>query len=268
MKKKMHQHSPIRLLLLIITVLAVGTVQAQGLEQQVEALEQEVAQLRAQLEVFTANTTASSLLAVTHYPDAAGFHTMDETLSTGELNPRYFNTVQSTILATKAVAWPSELQEEVGGFIEAATELEAALGSENVEAAAAAAAETHEQQHTLFQAVFAYLASGEGTPEVSNEAAQVPADATKFALEIGENGGAVGGASTYKLRRGDVIALSIRSATPGSLHLHGYDRDWELRAEEEVVASFPAGATGRFPLEFHPTDGSPGVVVGYLEVHP
>lgn len=171
-----------------------------------------------------------------------------------------------------AVTWPDELSEEVDAFITTAGGLEAALQDEDLEAAAEAAAQAHQRQHDLAHAIFAHFAphdasDGHDAPEVNVEAAELPEDAQHFTLEIGENGGAVGGASTYQVRRGEVVALTLRSAVPGGLHLHGYDEEWELE-EEPVTTSFPAEATGRFPLEFHPAGSEQGVVVGYLEVRP
>lgn len=183
---------------------------------------------------------------------------MDEALNKDELNPRYLNTVRNAILVAEAVEWPEELQDEATDFVEAAARLETALVDENVESAAEEASEVHDTQHVLSHAVFAYLA-GEGDDhgdhagnrEVSST--DIPEDAISFDLQISEQGGAVGGASTFRVKRGDTVAFKLQSATSGSLHLHGHDLEWELGEGDEVVVSFTADSTGRFPLEVHPS---------------
>lgn len=257
--------------LLISALLAFTSARAQDATPHVEALQEEIARLQEQVESLSRAVTAPSLLTANLYLDAAGFHAMDEAIRAGELDPRYLETVRTTIAAANAVTWPDELHDEVDAFTTTAEVLEAALQEQNSEAAAEAAALAHERQHELARAIFAHLAPHDSdmhdSPEEDAEAAEIPEDAQRFELTIGENGRAVGGAETYRVRRGEPVALTLTSAVPGGLHLHGYDQDWEL-AGQEVVVAFPAESTGRFPLEFHPAAGGDGVVVGYLEVRP
>ena len=272
----MRHLSNIQLVLLVPAVVLLSSAQAQGGTQQVEALQEEVARLQAQVESLSSAVVAPTLLIANSYLAAAGFDAMDEALQAGELDPRWLETVRTTLTAVNAVAWPDELREGVAAFTDAAVGLEAALQEEDLDAAAEAASEAHERQHDLSLAIFAHLAphdasgahgnadGGDGPDEEAQT--EVPEDAERFVLEIGENGGAVGGAATYRVRRGDTVAFTLRSATPGGLDLHGYGLDWDLGGDD-VTAVFSADATGRFPLEFHPT-GADGVVVGYLEVLP
>lgn len=224
----------------------------------------------AQAEPPVEPATATDLLVAHLYLDAAGFHAMDETLHRGELDPRYLEAVRTTLVAVEALPWPDALRGELSAFVAAGRELEAALQAEDVEAAAEAAAVAHGTQHALSHAIFARLSPAGAAPGGHGAAGAqtVPEDARHFVLELRENGGAVGGAATYRVGRGDVVAFTLRSAAAGGLHLHGLDQEWELRAGEELVATFPAEAVGRFPLEFHPGGGGRGVVVGYLEVRP
>lgn len=264
--------STIHSAMIVFAVLAVSYAHGQDSAPQAEALQEEIARLQAQVEALSEAVTAPTLLIANTYLDAAGFHAMDEALHAGELDPRYLETVRITLMAINAFAWPEELREEATAFIGTARELEAALQEEEIEVAADAAAQAHERQHDLAQAIFAYLspddASGApATPEEDAGASEIPEGALHFVLDIGENGGAVGGADTYRVRRGDIVALTLSSATPGGLHLHGFDHEWELEGEQ-ITTSFPAEVTGRFPLEFHPTGTERGVVVGYLEVRP
>lgn len=257
---------------LVTSIFTLGSVQAQE-EQQVQASKEEVAQIQAELSALRSQVITTGLLAAVSQFESAEFHAMDEALNEGELNPRYLDTVRNTILVAKAVEWPEELQGEATDFIEAAAKLETALADENVESAAEEASEVHDNQHVLSHAVFAYLA-GEGDHHgghaESTEAtsSEIPQDAMSFDLQISEQGGVVGGASTFKVKRGDTVAFNLESAASGSLHLHGHDLEWDLTGGEEVVVSFTADSTGRFPLEVHPSGEEQGVVVGYLEVHP
>ena len=256
--------------LILVGLLAFGNVQAQ---QQVEVPQEEIAQLQAQLDALQAQVTTASLLSAVQYLGAAGFHAMDEALSEGELNPRYLDTVRNAIVVANALAWPEELQDEAANFVEAAEQLATALESEAVEDAAQVASQVHDEQHLLSQAIFARLAGEEGEHSSHAESTQtnsteIPEDAVGFDLQLSEQGGAIGGASTFRVKKGDVVALRVESATAGSLHLHGYNSDWELSAGAAVIASFTADSTGRFPLEVHPSGNEEGVVVGYLEVHP
>jgi hypothetical protein len=259
-------------ILFIFSFLVLGTVHAQE-EQSVQALQDEVTQLRAQLDALRAQVTMAILLSAVQHLDAAEFHTMDETLHAGELNPRYLTTVRHAITTTSAVTWPVTLQEQATTFIEAAQRLEGALADEDIEAAAQAAAETHDAQHVLSSAIFAHLAGEEGAHGdhahgAGTSAPQVPEDAVRVELQLNERGGVAGRPATFRVNSGNTVALIIQSAAEGSLHLHGYGVEVELHAGEEVVLAFTANSTGRFPLEVHPAGQDQGVVVGYIEVHP
>lgn len=257
--------------LLMAAPLAFSSARAQEGTPQVEVLQEEIARLQEQVEALSNTVTAPSLLIANLYLDAAGFHAMDEALRAGELDPRYLESVRTTVAAVNAVIWPDELHNEVDAFTNAAKELESALQEQNIEAAAEAAAQAHERQHNLAHTIFAYLAPHDSdthdSPGQDAEAAAIPEGAQRFVLQIGENGGAIGGASTYQVHQGDTVALAVTSAVPGGLHLHGYDQEWELESEE-ITITLSAEATGRFPLEFHPAGAERGVVVGYLEVRP
>jgi hypothetical protein len=241
----------------LITVgLAAGTAHAQSAEGRIATLEQDVAELRSQL-------AAVALLTVNTYLVDAGFHAMDDGLHQGDLDPRYLNTVRETATVVGAVRWPADLEPIATEFLEAAGALAGALEAEDVRAAADAAAVVHDKQHELSHNIVAFAGGGHGNGRV-----EVPEGATRVLLELNERGGAAGGAATTSVRRGETVALTVRSAAAGELHLHGYDLEWRLEGGEEATTVFEASATGRFPLEFHPEGDDRGVAVGYLEVRP
>jgi plastocyanin len=63
---------------------------------------------------------------------------------------------------------------------------------------------------------------------------------------------------------GDQVTLQIISDHPIEVHLHGYDLEEVVGAEEPGELSFEATMTGRFPIEDHDTE----VELGTLLVQP
>lgn len=260
----------------LIVLGSLGHGLAQDDAERIEALEGEVQRLQERLERLEAELLVQGPLTALRFLEAGGFHAMDEALAQGEMDPRYEETVRTTAAVVGAVAWPEELREPVEAFLAAANELVGALREEDVDAAAEAAAGAHDAQHVLSQTIVAYAGddvqdSGEsdaGAAAVDDASAEIPEGAERVELELGEQGGAVGGAQTWRVNVGDTVALQVRSAAAGELHLHGLGGDWELSEDEELVAVVEAEATGRFPLEFHPGGGERGVTVAYVEVHP
>jgi hypothetical protein len=243
--------------LLVGAALLCGTAQSQSTEERVAALEQEVAELQAQL-------ASVGMLTVNTYLTGAGFHAMDEALHQGDLDPRFLNTVREAAAVVSALHWPEGLDAIADEFLAAAAELASALEAGDIDAAAGAAAVVHDKQHQLSHNIVGFVGDGAG----GGEETEIPEGAVRVLLELNERGGATGGAATTTVRRGDTVALTVRSAAAGELHLHGYDLEWHLAAGEESTGLFEASAAGRFPLEFHPEGGDRGVAVGYLEVRP
>ena len=70
----------------------------------------------------------------------------------------------------------------------------------------------------------------------------------------------------------DVIELRWVSDQVVKLHLHGYDKELDLRPGEPAVMSITAHATGRFPITSHgwgeQRHGHGHDALTYLEVHP
>lgn len=94
------------------------------------------------------------------YIDGAGFHDMAEDLeSATEINPRYLGRVRNVMAVMRMVPWPEEVAAEQVGLLTVLEELEAALVSNDVEAARTGAEAVHDTQHDLAQAVYAWLAA-------------------------------------------------------------------------------------------------------------
>lgn len=64
--------------------------------------------------------------------------------------------------------------------------------------------------------------------------------------------------------KGETVRFRARSAEDDELHVHGYDREYELPAGETVDVTFKATLDGVFEIELHHT----GEQVGELRVTP
>lgn len=61
------------------------------------------------------------------------------------------------------------------------------------------------------------------------------------------------------------MEISINSDQDGEFHLHGYDKEVELKNGKEALIGFTASISGRFTMELH---GNPDTELGALEVLP
>ena len=57
-----------------------------------------------------------------------------------------------------------------------------------------------------------------------------------------------------KVDQGDTVTLSVASDEHGSVHLHGYDEEFEVGPDGETTVVFEADATGSFKLTLHGAD--------------
>jgi FtsP/CotA-like multicopper oxidase with cupredoxin domain len=67
-----------------------------------------------------------------------------------------------------------------------------------------------------------------------------------------------------EVAEGDRVTLRFTSDAPLELHLHGYDLEAEVAADEPAELSFVADLTGRFEIEDH----DEGEALGALLVQP
>lgn len=73
-----------------------------------------------------------------------------------------------------------------------------------------------------------------------------------------------GAVRTIESNKGDTIRFRVRTPTAEEVHVHGYDREFELEAGVTRTISFPATIDGIFEIELH---GS-GEQIGSLRVEP
>lgn len=72
------------------------------------------------------------------------------------------------------------------------------------------------------------------------------------------------GPSVIRSRQGERITLRVASDRTQTLHLHGYDRELDLRPDETLEMPLELIHSGRFELELH----DPHAQVGIIEVQP
>lgn len=96
----------------------------------------------------------------------------------------------------------------------------------------------------LLLAISAVIAVGAGAADVPQK---------KFELNI-VKGVAPAAERILKVEKNDAVNLTIKSDTPGELHLHGYQLSAKLAPGQPATLSFTAFATGRYPFEWHAAD--------------
>ena len=59
------------------------------------------------------------------------------------------------------------------------------------------------------------------------------------------------GESTIKVKQNETVTIKVSANTKDELHLHGYDKSFELEPDKSAVLSFKANRAGRFEAELH-----------------
>lgn len=73
-----------------------------------------------------------------------------------------------------------------------------------------------------------------------------------------------GSVTKIKVNEGDTVAFRVKSDTAEEIHVHGYDKSFDIRAGQTKAISFTADLTGIFEIEF---EGS-ATQIGELTVEP
>lgn len=91
----------------------------------------------------------------------------------------------------------------------------------------------------------------------------------RFSLEIRDRHVQIEG-NVIRVNRGDRVELAWTADERVTLHLHGYDLEFEVVPGEPAVREFEAHATGRFPVTSHGFGDEHGGhhTLLYLEVYP
>lgn len=87
------------------------------------------------------------------------------------------------------------------------------------------------------------------------------------ALQPGEPTGLRVDNPVFKTVQGQTVTLTVHSARPGAIHIHGYEQNLPLVQDGEVTLSFQASTAGLFPIHLHTAEGTMEHVA-LLEVHP
>jgi hypothetical protein len=77
--------------------------------------------------------------------------------------------------------------------------------------------------------------------------------------------------NVIRITQGAQVTISWTSDEAGSLHLHGYDIEFDVGPKETKSITFLAKATGRFPVTSHGFGGEDGhghKALLYVEVYP
>lgn len=91
------------------------------------------------------------------------------------------------------------------------------------------------------------------------------ASAAIIAVDLVVAGGKrVSGPNLIKLKRDDVLVLTVISDRADNLHVHGYDLQLDLYAGRPASLRLVARRTGRFGFELHRS----GLELGVLEIYP
>jgi hypothetical protein len=77
--------------------------------------------------------------------------------------------------------------------------------------------------------------------------------------------------NVIRATQGAQVTITWTSDEAGSLHLHGYDIEFDVDPQRAETITFLANATGRFPVTSHGFGGEDGhghKALLYLEVYP
>ena len=89
------------------------------------------------------------------------------------------------------------------------------------------------------------------------------AEVQQIALVV-KDGKLVSGPKVVRLKRDDQVNLSITSDRADEVHVHGYDLQAKLAANQTTSLEFVAKRTGRFAIELHKSN----VELSVLEIYP
>jgi FtsP/CotA-like multicopper oxidase with cupredoxin domain len=106
---------------------------------------------------------------------------------------------------------------------------------------------------------------GTGTTSTATTPTATPSPAVQsFRISV-QNGKAVGGQRTLKVKKGDRVRIIVTSDVAAEAHLHGYEIEKELAKDTPGVFAFKATIDGVFRLELHT---EPEQVLAELQVSP
>ncbi len=107
------------------------------------------------------------------------------------------------------------------------------------------------------------------TPQATNEATPTPEPTPTPTPEAPEASGPTlqsGSVTKFKVTQGDVLSFQVRNDGDAAqeVHVHGYDKEFDVEPGETRAISFPANLTGIFEIELHGTNE----LIGEVTVEP
>lgn len=78
-----------------------------------------------------------------------------------------------------------------------------------------------------------------------------PADTPEFILHNGET---VSGPATISFKIGDTVKFKVISDKDDQIHIHGYNKEVDLKSGEYQTVEFKATIAGKFEIEIHSND--------------
>jgi heme/copper-type cytochrome/quinol oxidase subunit 2 len=102
--------------------------------------------------------------------------------------------------------------------------------------------------------------------ETSSTSESTSAGSQQKTLDLAITNGTTMTPSQITVNEGDHVTFNITSDEPLEFHLHGYDLEKEVEANEPAQLSFDATDTGRFEIEAH-LNGSEQQI-GEVQVQP
>jgi hypothetical protein len=122
----------------------------------------------AQMDVQLGLQKTQAMVA-TYQLDTSGLHDLDVKLNSGEFVYGALGRVRRARIAVQATAWPHELQHTANELVDHMMQLETALRNEDVAAGAPQAKAVHDVGHSLSDAVYTWLSTGQApTPSTGH----------------------------------------------------------------------------------------------------
>ena len=78
------------------------------------------------------------------------------------------------------------------------------------------------------------------------------------------DGKPAGGVKTFKFDNGETIRLRFTADSPGEVHIHGFDHEFDVNDTGSKIVRFKADLEGIFEIEEHDT----GELLAKLEIRP
>jgi len=158
---------------------------------QLAALEQQLADLQAKVEALEAANSAlqealyrASVTAAVDVIDSAGFHHMSEAIEAGKLEEQFISKVDRALAAAKAAYWPEGLASVAAEMVADMEQLYAALVSQDLTLAQDAVERLHSSQHHLSEQARVYLKEGATSGDGHQDAHDDDHDAQEVSLVI------------------------------------------------------------------------------------